>query len=68
MAVRRELRAVGSDRALGAVDTAGSPTFEGSAATVLASLRRRLGDERVAADVIANGWSNGYLYFAEATE
>lgn len=67
--MRRELQSVRTGQVLGAVvlDRAG-PSFEGRAGEVLAAMRRRLGDTRAAELVIAEGWSNGYLYFADPFE
>lgn len=66
--MRRELRAVRDEQVYGAVDTAADPPFEGSAGNVLSRMRRELGDAATVKAVMAEGWSNGYLYFAEATE
>lgn len=65
--MRRELRSVRTGEVLGAVDDALTPPFEGAAADVLGGLRRQLGDEQTVRTVLADGWSNGYLYFPEAT-
>lgn len=64
--MRRDLRSVRTETVVGAVDT--EEGFVGAAASVLAAMRRDLGDEETIRRVIAEGWSNGYLYFAEATE
>lgn len=66
--MRRELRSVRSGKYLGAVDDTRGPGFEGAAEQVLASLRTRLGDEETIAHVLAEGWSNGYLYFADPVD
>jgi hypothetical protein len=60
---------VRTDEVVGAlvVSVDGQPSFDGYAADVLAALRRRLGDVRAAETVMAEGWSNGYLYFADPT-
>lgn len=65
--MRRELRAVRDEAVYGAVDTNRDPVYEGIAGEVLGVLRRQLGDARAIESVMADGWSNGYLYFAEAT-
>lgn len=63
-AMRRNLRSVRADTVLGAVvvDDAGK-RFEGSAASVLGGMRGELGDAATVDRVMAEGWSNGYLYF-----
>lgn len=65
--MRRELRSVRTEEVLGAVDDQRQPTFEGSAGEVLGSMRRKIGDAAAVREVIRDGWSNGYLYFAEPT-
>jgi hypothetical protein len=66
--VRHELRDVNTERVVGAVGVHGDAVRSDEyAGTVLATLRRKLGDAALANHVIADGWSNGYLYFAEAT-
>lgn len=66
--VRRELRTVQGDRVVGAVEVldGGRSRFDGQAAEVFARLRARLGDDQAAHSLLAEGWSNGYLYLAEA--
>lgn len=67
--MRRELRTVDGDRVIGAVVVtrgAGATgyTLEGAARVVLRRLAERLGSEGAAArNVMADGWSNGALYF-----
>jgi hypothetical protein len=66
--MRRELRTVEGDRAVGALvidDGTGAIEFERYASDALARLRRTLGDEKAARAVMADGWSNGYLYFSD---
>ncbi|HEX6970227.1 MAG TPA: hypothetical protein VF174_15640 [Micromonosporaceae bacterium] len=60
-----ELRAVGSDKVVGTVEFEdGVLTLAGAAGDAFAALRRHLGDQRLGEDLVANGWSNGYLYLA----
>ena len=63
--MRRILRSVRDERIYGAVDTERIPPFEGAAGDVLGAYRRRFGDARTLKMVMADGWSNGYLYFAD---
>jgi hypothetical protein len=63
--VRRELRSVATEEMLGAVDDAKGPPFEGDAGDVLKGLRREVGDVKASEIVLAEGWSNGYLYFGD---
>lgn len=65
----RELRSVSTEENLGAVIVAadGAVTFDRAAADVLGAMRRKLGDEAAARTVMAEGWSNGYLYLSEPT-
>lgn len=67
--MRRELRVVKTEEPVGAVvrDVAGA-RLEGNATNILRKQRHQLGDAAVIDDILANGWSNGYVYFAEATE
>lgn len=65
--MRRELRSVRTEAVLGAVDDDRTPPFEGAAEEALGRLRQQLGDAQTVKQVLAGGWSNGYLYFAEAT-
>lgn len=65
--MRRELRIVRDDRVVGAVsDDDGEPVFEDAADTVFAHLRQLRGDAVAAAELLRDGWSNGYLYLADA--
>jgi hypothetical protein len=67
-AVRREVRDVKTGRVVGGVVVDGDTVrFDEYAATVLATLRRKMGDAALAKRVIADGWSDGHLYFAEPT-
>ena len=61
--MRRELRSVATEEIVGAVDDAKGPPFEGAAGVVLGGLRREMGDVKASETVLAEGWSNGYLYF-----
>lgn len=63
----RVLRSVSTEENLGAVIVAadGTVTFDRAAGNVLGAMRRQLGDEVAARTVMAEGWSNGYLYLAE---
>lgn len=66
--MKRELRSVRTDEVLGAIVVEnGIRSFEGRAAEVLSSFRRRVGDDTTVDVVMVEGWSNGYLYFAEVT-
>lgn len=65
--MRRELRSVRDERVLGAVDDTLVVPFVGAAGDVLSGVRRERGDAEAVRQVIADGWSNGYLYFAEPT-
>ncbi len=65
--VRRELRVVKTDSMVGAVDDALPDPFEGHAGRVLGWMRRTFGDAETVRQVMADGWSNGYVYFAEPT-
>lgn len=63
------MRSVRDEQVLGAVDDVriADAAFVGAAGDVLSALRRELGDEEAVRRVLADGWSNGYLYFAEPT-
>jgi len=65
----RGLRVVTTERPAGSltVDQDGTPHFEGAADGVLRSQRHREGDKVIAQQIMRDGWSNGYLYFAEPT-
>lgn len=66
--MRRELRIVDTEEVIGAVVLEqGGVHWIGHAGSVLADMRRRLGDEAAARAVMDGGWSNGYVYLAEAT-
>jgi hypothetical protein len=62
--MRRELLGVDSDGgSAGWVELVnGVGTYAGAAATVFATLRGIVGDDTLAAGLIRDGWSNGYLY------
>lgn len=66
--MRRELKAIDGDEVVGAVvvtRAAGAVgySFEGAARAVLRRLIERLGEGAAARNVMADGWSNGALYF-----
>lgn len=64
--MRRELLSLRSGSTLGAVVVEGKiRTFEGQAGNILSGLRRQVGDNTAVDLVMAEGWSNGYLYFGE---
>lgn len=67
--MRREYRIAKTGQTIGSimVDEDGTPYFEGAATEILRDSRRKLGDAAVARQILAEGWSNGYVYFAEAT-
>lgn len=66
--MRRELRSVQTDEVVGAVVADGTQRlFEGQAGEVLSRFRRLVGDTTTIDVIMVEGWSNGYLYFAEAT-
>lgn len=66
--MRRELRDLTTGQVVGAlIIQDGQVEFDRYAAGVLRRLRARLGDREAADIVMAKGWSNGYLYFAEPT-
>jgi hypothetical protein len=63
--MRRELRVVGSDAGSGgsvSVDETGRGTFEGAAPNIFAALIRLTPDrDALAAGLVRDGWSNGYI-------
>lgn len=62
----RKLLVASTDKPVGSVTvTNGKLSFQGEAGDVFAGLRTRLGDEKLAATLINDGWSNGYLYLAD---
>lgn len=63
--MRRELRAVSSGEVRGAIDDTRPDPFEGLARDALSTMRRQFGDRETVSRVMREGWSNGYLYFAE---
>jgi GNAT superfamily N-acetyltransferase len=68
---RRDLVVVDSGRVVGAVvyrPNIASLEFDGAAVEVFATLRDRLGDVGLGEDLIAYGWSNGYLMLANVEE
>lgn len=63
--MRRELRSVRTEELLGSVVVLdGVVTLEGGALDVLAKTVERLGPD-AGKILMADGWSNGYLYLAE---
>lgn len=63
----RDLLVVGSGNVIGSVTLDGDQAAFGQyAGNVLAGMRRQLGDLETAREVIADGWSNGAVYFGEA--
>lgn len=63
--MRRELRSVRTEELLGSVVVVdGVITLEGGALDVLAKTVERLGPD-AGKILMADGWSNGYLYLAE---
>lgn len=63
----RELRVVETEHRIGAVgvDDAGAAFFTDAADDVFDAVRRRSGDDdKAVADLLDDGWSNGYLYLA----
>jgi len=66
---QRQLRVTANNRELGAVahDAAG-PRFEGATARVFARVRAEQGDDAAAQALVADGWSNGYLYLDKPLE
>lgn len=65
--MRRELRDVKDETVLGWVDDDADPPFDENAARTLSGMRLRLGDPETVRIVLREGWSNGYLYLAEAS-
>lgn len=64
--MRRELRSVRDEALLGSVVVLdGVLTLEGAALNVLGKTVERLGPD-AGKILMADGWSNGYLYLAEA--
>lgn len=64
--MKRELRIVEGDKVVGALVVNGKDVrFEGAADGILRAQRLRLGDAKVAAQIMDGGWSNGYLYFGK---
>jgi hypothetical protein len=63
---RRELRVVASEKRVGAVSLVdGEAVFEQAAQTTFAPYRRHFDDDvKLAKLLLADGWSNGYLYLA----
>lgn len=63
--MRRELRVVATEQVVGfvAVDEDGA-RFENAAVEVFGHLRAKLGHAEAARQLLAEGWSNGYLYLA----
>lgn len=66
--MRRELRSVRTEELLGSVvvDHDGVLRLEGGAQGVLGKTVERMGAD-AGRLLMADGWSNGYLYLAEAT-
>lgn len=63
----RELRIVETEEPLGLVglDDDNAPFFDERPADVLSGWRRRAGDDTAFVEsLLADGWSNGYLYLA----
>lgn len=61
-----ELRSVATQQVVGTVEYANDVlTLTGAAKEVFAELRRMAGDDRLGSELVANGWSNGYLYLAQ---
>lgn len=65
----RELRSVRTENVVGAVTVTddGTITYQGAAEDVLSGVVRRLG-ANAGRVLMADGWSNGYLYLAEPTD
>ena len=63
---RRELRVVSDEKVLGAViaNPDGTFVFERVAQEVFKGMRRRMSDDKLGPLLLADGWSNGYLYLA----
>lgn len=64
---KRELRVVGTDVVVGTVDEERGDRFTGHAVHVFTHMCDRLGADEAARQLIADGWSNGYLYLAEVS-
>lgn len=65
----RELRVVSSDAVVGSVGWDGDTLTLGEVANdVFAAHRARIPDDVLGPRLIEDGWSNGYLYLADATE
>ena len=63
----RELRNVQTERVLGLVLYAnGRLSFEGGADAIFRRMVSMHGERVVGEELMANGWSNGYLYLAPA--
>ena len=64
---RRNLRSVATDKVLGSVieNSDGSFTFDRGAADIFKNLRVRMPDSDLGMLLMADGWSNGYLYLSE---
>jgi len=62
-----ELRAVATRQVVGTVGYAngGALTLTGAAQDVFAELRRMVGDQKLGRNLLAYGWSNGYLYLTK---
>jgi hypothetical protein len=69
--MRRELRTVDTDEPGGyvEVDADGTGRFVGPAADIFRGLRAEVGDDdALAAGLVEQGWSNGYVYLAPAED
>jgi hypothetical protein len=64
----RELRIVDTEKKIGVVSLVdGVAVFEDAAQSTFAGLRRRYNnDVKLAKALLADGWSNGYSYLADA--
>ncbi len=63
--MRRELRVVDTEKALGSVVYEnGTLTWDGPGEFPMPGLRHRLGDQALGDQLMRDGWSNGYLYLA----
>ncbi|HEX7160542.1 MAG TPA: hypothetical protein VF223_04805 [Trebonia sp.] len=66
--MRRDLLDLASGQTVGSLTLEGDVvTFDRYANSVLRNMRAKLGDLEAAKQVMADGWSNGYLYFADPT-
>lgn len=63
--MRRELRLMADQQPLGWVDDSRTPPLDPVAADVLSGPIRDVGEAQAVRNVLRDGWSNGYLYFAE---